>query len=295
MGLFAPPCLSSGRISSSASAGLVGGGVNEREIVVLREGEADCRANLHEFHHAQPLGGPHERALRRLRLFCKEVLPAVRRRILVGRRARESAFPPGERDSRARRPTRIRRRSAKIPMSMLSHLPGYSIRHPVAGPFAGKLLADLGAEVIKLEPPAGDPLAAAAARRGGPRDRDGAPAFFDFLNTNKRVFRLDLGPGPRAAGDFPGLSARADMLRWMRRPVAGVAGSRLSGDRARQSGPYRYVGLGLRQVRPACGLPALHLNRYHAGGNGSSCRRIRNSSDGRRCRARASWGTSKWA
>jgi len=59
-----------------------------------------------------------------------------------------------------------------------------------AGPFCGKLLADLGAEVIKVEPPRGD-----EARRRGPfpgdiphRERSG---LFLFLNTNKLGVTLD--------------------------------------------------------------------------------------------------------
>ena len=55
----------------------------------------------------------------------------------------------------------------------------------VAGPFAGKLLADFGADVIKVEPPGGDP-----ARLHGPfPDDDPHPeqsALFLYLNANKR-------------------------------------------------------------------------------------------------------------
>jgi len=68
----------------------------------------------------------------------------------------------------------------------------------VAGPFAGRILADVGADVVKVEPPGGDP-----ARREGPfpgdvpdPERSGA---FLYLNTNKRalVARHDL-EGDRA-------------------------------------------------------------------------------------------------
>ena len=52
----------------------------------------------------------------------------------------------------------------------------------IAGPYCTKLLADAGADVVKVEPPAGDPL-----RRFGPSAADGRPgAVFEFLNTSKR-------------------------------------------------------------------------------------------------------------
>ncbi len=56
----------------------------------------------------------------------------------------------------------------------------------VAGPFAGMLLADLGADVIKVEPPAGD-----AWRRYEPF-ADGESRYFYSLNRNKRSVVLDL-------------------------------------------------------------------------------------------------------
>ena len=56
----------------------------------------------------------------------------------------------------------------------------------VAGPFAGMLLADLGADVIKIEPPAGD-----AWRRYEPF-AEGESRYFYSLNRNKRSVVLDL-------------------------------------------------------------------------------------------------------
>ncbi|MGI8716066.1 MAG: CaiB/BaiF CoA transferase family protein [Solirubrobacteraceae bacterium] len=56
----------------------------------------------------------------------------------------------------------------------------------VAGPFAGMLLADLGADVIKIEPPAGD-----AWRRYEPFDA-GESRYFYSLNRNKRSIVIDL-------------------------------------------------------------------------------------------------------
>lgn len=61
----------------------------------------------------------------------------------------------------------------------------------IAGPYATKLLADLGARVIKIEPPGGDP-----ARQLGPwlGDEPGVErsGTYQFLNTNKESVVLDL-------------------------------------------------------------------------------------------------------
>ena len=60
------------------------------------------------------------------------------------------------------------------------------LTHYVAGPFATLLLAELGADVIKVErPDGGDPW-----RRLAPREEPGAG--FDFLNRRKRSVTLDL-------------------------------------------------------------------------------------------------------
>ncbi|GDY58797.1 hypothetical protein SVIO_094200 [Streptomyces violaceusniger] len=59
--------------------------------------------------------------------------------------------------------------------------------HVVAGPLAGGMLADQGADVVHVEPPgSGD-----AARAMGPR-RDGVPLWFKVAGRNKRSVTLDL-------------------------------------------------------------------------------------------------------
>jgi crotonobetainyl-CoA:carnitine CoA-transferase CaiB-like acyl-CoA transferase len=57
----------------------------------------------------------------------------------------------------------------------------------VAGPYCGKLLADLGAQVIKVEPPGGDPT------RQEPPLVNGESAFFNYLNSNKLGVRAEPG------------------------------------------------------------------------------------------------------
>ena len=57
-----------------------------------------------------------------------------------------------------------------------------------AGPFLGLLLAEAGAEVIKIEPPGGD-----WARQLAPRTPSGNSALFEAFNRNKNNSVLDLG------------------------------------------------------------------------------------------------------
>ncbi len=84
-------------------------------------------------------------------------------------------------------------------MGPLEGLRVLELTRGVAGPFAGKLLADYGADVLKVEPPEGDP-----ARRFGPFPRDvadpEASGLFLHLNTHKRSVTADLAtPAGRQA------------------------------------------------------------------------------------------------
>lgn len=76
----------------------------------------------------------------------------------------------------------------------------------IAGPFAGKTLADFGADVIKIEPPGiGDPL------RKWRLLRDGTSVWWEVQSRNKRSVELDLrtAEGQR---DVKSLLAEADVL-----------------------------------------------------------------------------------
>ena len=57
----------------------------------------------------------------------------------------------------------------------------------LAGPFATMVLRDLGAQIVKIEPPQGDD-----ARSFGPFLPDGASSYFVSLNCGKRSIALDL-------------------------------------------------------------------------------------------------------
>jgi crotonobetainyl-CoA:carnitine CoA-transferase CaiB-like acyl-CoA transferase len=76
----------------------------------------------------------------------------------------------------------------------------------LAGPYASMLLADLGADVVKVESPGGDDT-----RTWVPPVRDGVSTYFLGVNRNKRSVALDL----RDAGDAAiarELATRADVL-----------------------------------------------------------------------------------
>src|SRR5438046_9244571 len=78
------------------------------------------------------------------------------------------------------------------------------------GAFAGRLLADLGADVVKVEPPRGDPGRLVPPFAGGVAAPDRSLPFL-YRNANKRGAVLDLheaGGWPR----FCELCERADVL-----------------------------------------------------------------------------------
>ncbi|MGO2035007.1 MAG: CaiB/BaiF CoA transferase family protein [Brevibacterium sp.] len=83
----------------------------------------------------------------------------------------------------------------------------------IAGPYATMQLADMGARVIKIEPPAGDPM-----RASGPF-LDGESSPFIRLNRNKESVVLDLKSDAGRAG-LHALLAEADVLVENMRPGA---------------------------------------------------------------------------
>lgn len=75
----------------------------------------------------------------------------------------------------------------------------------VAGEYTAKLLADFGAEVIKVERPGGSPTRAMGPHKGG------ESVLFAYLNTNKKSVVLDLANAEDRAR-LDALLARADAL-----------------------------------------------------------------------------------
>ena len=96
-------------------------------------------------------------------------------------------------------------------MDAFSGLKVIELAQGIAGPFCGKLFAGLGADVVKIEPPAGDP-----SRTFGPfmpdieNKTEGSGAFL-YLNTGKRSVTIDL-ESENGKNEVLGLIKEADIL-----------------------------------------------------------------------------------
>ncbi len=77
--------------------------------------------------------------------------------------------------------------AAAVPRSALAGVRVVEMGQLIAGPFAGKLLGEFGAEVVKIEPPgSGDPL------RKWRMLKDGTSVWWQVQSRNKRSVALDL-------------------------------------------------------------------------------------------------------
>src|ERR1700689_1389792 len=74
--------------------------------------------------------------------------------------------------------------------------------HTILGPCCGMVLADLGAEVIKIEPPGGEPTR---------RLKGFGAGYFAFFNRNKRSIILDYKT-PEGLREALALTRDADVL-----------------------------------------------------------------------------------
>ena len=117
----------------------------------------------------------------------------------------------------------------------------------LAGPFTGSILAYFGAEVIKIEPPGGDPI-----RGWRQLDAGGTSFWWRSLGRNKKCITIDLKT-EEGRGLVRRLANRSDVLienfspgvmeRWglspedVKRSNPGLVYARISG--YGQSGPYR--------------------------------------------------------
>jgi len=96
------------------------------------------------------------------------------------------------------------------PPHPLAGLKVVEVAHDIGGEFAGLLLAQMGAEVVKLEPPGGSPT-----RRVGPfaKGRESADTSlnFWFYNSNKKSVTADLATA-QGMGALDALLAGADIF-----------------------------------------------------------------------------------
>jgi crotonobetainyl-CoA:carnitine CoA-transferase CaiB-like acyl-CoA transferase len=136
--------------------------------------------------------------------------------------------------------------SAGAPRPALSDIRVLELGSMLAGPFVGSMLADFGADVIKVEKPGKpDPL------REWPPHRDGAPLWWKTMSRSKRLVTLDISR-PEGRDVALSLIRRSDVVienfkpgtieRWglgpdtVREQAPGVIYVRVSG--YGQSGPY---------------------------------------------------------
>ena len=121
----------------------------------------------------------------------------------------------------------------------------------VLGPYASQILAEYGAEVIKIETPDGD-----STRRTGPSTEAGMGAIFLGVNRGKKSVVLDL-KGATGRDALLKLVDTADVLMHSIRPQK-LAGIGLEPQALRERNPRLvYVGLhGFAENGPYGGMPA---------------------------------------
>ncbi len=127
--------------------------------------------------------------------------------------------------------------------ALAGNLDGYRILDLTTEPgfLAGKLLAELGADVIKIEPPGGDPARRRGPFVGGVPDPERSVLWL-ALNTSKRGITLNLNDA-RGRELFLGLCQRADAVIESAGPVdpGSLAARGLSYERLRETNPKLVV------------------------------------------------------
>ena len=153
------------------------------------------------------------------------------------------------------------------PLSALDGLQVLEVASLIAGPYCGKLLASLGARVIKVEPPGGD-----VSRRRGPFPGDDPhperSGLYLYLNTRKQSITLNLDdPAGRKA--LRELVGRVDMVVHDYAPADAVAVG-LDGVSLLAANPEVIVTAvtPFGSSGPYADYRAEHLATFHAGGEG---------------------------
>ncbi|MCX6023561.1 MAG: CoA transferase, partial [Chloroflexi bacterium] len=94
---------------------------------------------------------------------------------------------------------------------VLSGIKVLDLTYDIAGPYCTKLLADFGADVLKVERPVGGDLSRAAGPFPGDVPHPEKSGLFLHLNTNKFGITLNLA-APEGAAILKRLAAEADIL-----------------------------------------------------------------------------------
>ncbi|MBQ0921542.1 CoA transferase [Hydrogenophaga aromaticivorans] len=135
----------------------------------------------------------------------------------------------------------------------------------IMGPYASQQLADLGADVIKVEPPGGDVM-----RQAGPMRNPGMGHFYLTTNRNKRSIVLDLKK-PSGRDALLHMAASSDVLLYNIRPQAmarlglGYEDLKKVSPKIVYAGAYGFSQRGPYAAKPAyddliqgmCGIPWL--------------------------------------
>ena len=111
--------------------------------------------------------------------------------------------------------------SGRLPLDKITVI---ELGHSVAAPFAGQILGDLGADVIKVEKVDGDD-----ARKWAPPYWGGISSMFSAFNRNKRSVVVDLRDQAKKARLKQLIVDRADVVVQNLRPGAALAAG-LDGD-----------------------------------------------------------------
>ena len=162
--------------------------------------------------------------------------------------------------------------AADLGPPLLEGLRVVEVAGDVAGPFAAKLLADAGAETIKVEPLGGDPSRRMAPFAEPAPHRDTSTVFLSY-NTSKRSVSLDVG---QAAGRrmLQALLVEADVLVTDFGPTA-LEAAGLNPRQLRNDHPQLIIAAvtpyGLDG--PAAEWPSSPLIRAHASGAAAGVRR----------------------
>ena len=141
----------------------------------------------------------------------------------------------------------------------------------LGGPYCAQMLADHGAEVIKIEPPQGDET----RLWGPPFDQEGISAYFAGINRNKRTVALDLSK-PEGREVLLKLLETADVLiENFKTGTMEKWGIGYDDAVAEVPAPGPCPRLGLRRRRPAGRLPGLRRHGAGLGRAGLGQRRAR--------------------